>query len=55
MNTLLWLPTLLTEWVKSHILPYRPSTEAIRVVEERSRNEFRLAAYRAKRYIRGDK
>ena len=54
MKTIIWLPTLLLEWLKSHLLPYEPSSEAVRVVEQASRNELRLAAYKTKRAILGE-
>jgi len=52
MKTVLWLPTLLLEFVKSRTMPYVPSSKFTREMEEAARNNLRLVAYKAKRTLR---
>ena len=51
MKTLIWLPTIIHQWILSRLPTrmYKPSTETIRQVEQDARNTARLAAYNLKR------
>jgi len=51
MKTLIWLPLLVLEAVKSRMLSYAPSSESVREIEANARNELRLLEYKAKRLI----